>query len=95
MSVGEYFHGRKICYVYVKSESNLICISDEDNKILILDQDSLEIVNGIYLGKKIQYVAADHYIYVHVGSYVFIYTWLLYQVERVDLGSSFTSTNIL
>lgn len=52
-------------------------------------------MNGIYMGKKIHFVGADQYIYVHVGSYMFIYTWFLYQVEKIDLGSCFTSTNIV
>jgi len=37
ISVGEYFHGRKMHYVFVSNLHQLICIVDEDNRVLLLD----------------------------------------------------------
>lgn len=52
-------------------------------------------MNALHVGKKIHCVGAGQFIYVHISSYINIYNWQLSHIERIDLGSTFSSTNLL
>jgi hypothetical protein len=63
--------------------------------MILLDQETLEIFHGHYLGKKILMASANTYIYIHIDRYLFIFDWNLNQQEKIDFGGLWNSTNIL
>jgi WD40 repeat protein len=93
--VSSFFHSGKILFLFANSVTHSYCIVDDKNKLLLLDQDSLSTYQGLHIGKKVVNAAAASYIYLHIDRYLLVYSWGLDLEERVDLGSTWASTNII
>lgn len=70
-----YFHNGKILWAFANSAVHSYCIVDEKNKLLLMDQDTLEVYHSLFVGKKIICASSGSYIYLHVDRYIMIYTW--------------------
>jgi WD40 repeat protein len=90
-----YFHGSKILFLFAHAPTHSYCIIDDKNRALLLDQDALAVYHALYIGRKVVYAAASSFLYLHVDRYLLVYSWTLDLEERLDLGSTWASTNII
>ena len=62
-----------------------MCLIDEFNRLLILDREHLQPINGVYHGRKITMAGSETYIYVQNDRFISLYRWNLDLIEKVGI----------
>ena len=61
-----------------------------------MDLDSLQTFNAVTVAKKIQLAqASSAHIYVMADRYIFIYSWNLALLERIEIHLTYAATNFV
>jgi hypothetical protein len=73
----------------------LICLADDENRLIYLDEETFNVVHGVNIGKKVIMSSADTNVYVCVAGYILIYDWHGDKISQINVSGNMIPTNLL
>jgi WD40 repeat protein len=70
-----FYHSKKLQNVHCSKKKELICIYDEENRVMVLDHMKLKIMQGWSIGKKIMCSEGKERLYFGVSNQVSVFSW--------------------